>query len=220
MYVRDARVPTVEEVASNETTRSKPYQVDSLLLPIHDCFEELLPRRPYCTDDPQHGLKIRNRKTALKHGHLQFNSPLDIRWLCFDVDYPGAAFAWEDARLPAPNAVAANPANAHAHLFWCLSNPVHAGLNSRVSPLRFVADVEAGMSRRLAADPAYTGLIAKNPRSARWRVTWPAPFPYSLRQLNAELFPEDKMRPPKANQSIGLGRNCALFDALRRFAYP
>ena len=31
MSVRDARVPTVEEVAGSETTRSKPYQVDSQL---------------------------------------------------------------------------------------------------------------------------------------------------------------------------------------------
>ena len=203
-----------------ETSRPKPYQVDSLLhRPIHQCFEELLPRRPYCSNEPRHGLKIRDRRTALKHSHVQVNSPLDVRWLCFDVDRTEAAFAWEESGLPAPNAVAANPANGHAHLLWCLGQPVHAGFSSRASPLRFVADVENGMLRRLGADPGYSGLIVKNPISPCWRVTWPAPFPYGLRQLNTELNREDKMRSPKASESIGLGRNCVLFDALRRRAY-
>jgi hypothetical protein len=164
-------------------------------------------------------LKIRERRTALKHSHLQVNSPLDVRWLCFDIDRSGAALAWEDADLPAPNAVVTNPANGHAHLLWCLREPVHAGVGSRASPLRFVADVETGMLRRLGADPGYSGLIVKNPKSPCWRVTWPAPFPYNLRQLNSELNREDKMRPPTASESIGLGRNCVLFDELRRHAY-
>jgi hypothetical protein len=50
-------------------------------------------------------------------------------------------------------------------------------------------------------------------------VSWPAPFAYTLEQLDAALTREDKMRPPKLSEQIGFGRNCALFDELRQIAY-
>ena len=71
---------------------------------------------------------------------------------------------------------------------------------------------------RLKADPGYSGLIAKNPLSERWRTTWHAPFPYSLEQLNADLTQLDKQKLRK-EEYWGAGRNCTLFDELRVIAY-
>ena len=206
--------------APAETTRTKPYQDNSLVrLPVHECFEQLLPDRPYCTDDPRHGLLIRIRQRALAFSHIQLNRPTEARWLAFDVDRSTAAFAWEDGNLPPPNVIAVNPENGHAHLLWALHEPVHASDASRQAPLRYLADIERGMSRRLVADRGYAGLIAKNPRSLRWRVSWPAPFAYNLGQLDADLSREDKMRPAKLSEQFGFGRNFALFEEVRQIAY-
>ena len=205
---------------SDETTRTKPYQDNSLIrVPVPQCFEQLLPKRPYCADDPSHGLLIRSRHRALAFSHIQLNAPMEARWLAFDVDRADAAFAWEEASLCAPNIVAVNPENGHAHLLWALTHPVHARYATRLAPLSYLADIERGMARRLGADPGYAGLIAKNPRSSLWRVNWPAPFTYNLEQLDAALTREDKRRSRELCEQVGFGRNCALFDEVRQIAY-
>ena len=202
-----------------ETTRSKPYQGNSHCTPVWQRFEHLLPDRPYCTDEPSHGLVIRARLLALRRAFLQLNTPHTFRWLAFDVDRPDAAFAAEEANVAPPNVAVINVANRHAHLLYALRDPVHTTFAARQAPLRYLADIERGMGRRLGADPGYTGLIAKNPLSRRWRTRWAAPFPYGLEQLDADLSRADKRRPPARAEQIGLGRNCSLFDALRHRAY-
>src|SRR5262245_35758080 len=202
-----------------ETGRTEPYQVDSPPGAIRGLFRDLLPDRPYCTNDPRTGLLIRSRRLALRYSHLQLNHPATYRWLPIDIDHPEAAFAWEEANVLAPNIIAANPDNGHAHLIYALAHPVHALSGSRDSPLRYLADVARGLSRRLGADPSYSGLIAKNPLSPRWRTRWLAPFPYRLEDLNRDLTAADKRRLTPAEECLGLGRNCVLFDRLREIAY-
>ena len=205
---------------SDETTRTKPYQDNSLVrVPVHQCFGQLLPKRPYCADDPSHGLLIRSRQRALAFSHIQLNAPIEARWLAFDIDRDTAALAWEEGGLPAPNVIAINPENHHAHLLWALNQPVHDRYASRQAPLRYLADVEHGMSRRLGADPSYAGVIVKNPLSSRWRVSWLAPFAYDLERLDADLTHQDKLRPKRLSEQFGFGRNCALFDEVRQIAY-
>ena len=203
-----------------ETGRSEPYQDNSPPgLPVWQCFEDWLPARPYCTNDPAYGLGVRGRQLALRRAFLQLNTPHTYRWLSFDIDRPGAAFADEDANVAPPNVAVTNPDNGHAHLLYALRDPVHATFAARQAPLRYLADIELGMRRRLGADPGYTGLIAKNPLSRRWFARWAAPFPYTLEQLDRHLTRRDKRRISRCTEEIGLGRNCALFDALRRQAY-
>jgi hypothetical protein len=164
-------------------------------------------------------LRVRSRAHALRSSYLQLNGPADLCFLPFDIDREQAAFAWEEANLPAPNIVVANPQNGHAHIIYTLANPVHAMSQSRSGPLRYLADIERGMIRRLAADPRYSGLIAKNPFAPRWRTQWLAPYAYRLSELDAALTRDDKRRILTWQHEIGLGRNCTLFDELRRIAY-
>ena len=212
-------MPDISVYSNGGTSRTKPYQDESSLVPISEHFEELLPRRPYCSNNPRWGTRVRGVASALKYTHLQFNDRRTLRWFVFDVDHPDAAFAWEEALLPAPNIVAGNPENGHAHLFWALARPVHTSVGARASPLAYAADIERGMCRRLAADPFYRGPLAKNPRSRRWRVLWPSPRPYMLEHLDGFLTAGDKQLPPSMAEATGLGRNCALFDELRSLAY-
>jgi hypothetical protein len=207
--------------AKNETGRTSPYQVESPGPPslMQQVFPALLPAKPFCSDDLRFGLRVRSRAYALRFNYVQLNGPTNLCFLPFDIDRKHAAFAWEEANLPAPNIIAVNPQNGHAHIIYTLANPVHALAQSRSAPLRYLADIERGMIRRLEADPRYSGLIAKNPMATRWRTQWLAPFPYRLDALDAALTRDDKRRIPAWQQEIGLGRNCTLFDELRLIAY-
>lgn len=178
-------------------------------------FQNRLPRRPYCSDDLSQGLIIRPTATALRHRHIQPNAPLEVAWLIFDLDYAGAALGWEKSNLPPPTVTAINPENGHAHLFYGLTTPIVTSDTARAAPIRFAAAVQAAYIARLCADPGYVGLIAKNPLHAAWLTQWVNHF-YDLAEL-AEYVDLPKRLPRRTG--VGLGRNCALFDNLRSWAY-
>jgi hypothetical protein len=162
---------------------------------------------------------IRAKKLAIRRTHIQLNGPGMVRFALFDIDRPDAAFADEAAGVAPPNIAMVNPDNGHAHLVYVLAHPVLVTDAARDGPLRFLAAIQRGMVRRLGADPSYTGLIAKNPLSSRWRVRWAAPFPYNLADLDGFLTREDKRPAPRREVEMGIGRNVALFDELRHQAY-
>lgn len=69
------------------------------------------PKRPYCSDDLESGLRIRSLMQALKKPYIQANPPYLRVWSIYDVDRPycdyekgefhrSAVLAWEDANLP------------------------------------------------------------------------------------------------------------------------
>lgn len=183
-------------------------------------LSERTPLRPYCTDDLASGLKIRGRKWALKLPYISANPPHLRFWSIYDVDRSGAALAWEDAGLPSPGWAATNRENGHAHLAWGLSAPVLTGDGSRDAPLRYLTAIESAYSAALDADPAYSGLITKNPLHPRWRVLYGPPHLYALDEM-AEYVDLRRHTPKQGAkvEEVGLGRNCTLFDWLRQWAY-
>jgi hypothetical protein len=180
-----------------------------------DIFQQRLPSRPYCTDDVQHGLRIRRIADAIKLKHVQPNPPHAIAWLVFDVDFVGGAFAWETANLPPPTIAVVNPLNGHAHLFFGIKVPVAKSDFARDSPLRYIAAIEFAYRIALHADAGYAGLIAKNPLHSAWRVLVHRQL-YDLDYL-AEWVVLPRRIPER--DTTGLGRNCVLFDELRAWAY-
>ena len=177
------------------------------------------PRRPYCTNDLAYGLQIRGFNTAIKKCYIQANPPHLRVWTIFDVDREGAAIAWEVAGLPPPSWAAVNRENAHAHLVWGLSTPVLVDSpNLRQAPLRYLCAVETAFRERLQADQGYGGLITKNPANPLWRVLYGPKLAYELGEL-AEWVELPKYLPKGNPQEIGLGRNVAIFEWLRLYAY-
>ena len=93
-------------------------------------FVERLPRRPYCTDDPAHGLHIRPQATALAYRHVQHNPPPHVSCIVFDVDRKPyeqrreGYQEWRERGLPAPHWIAINPENGNYHLGYLLAAPV------------------------------------------------------------------------------------------------
>jgi hypothetical protein len=188
-------------------------------LTLRQIFPDLLPLKPYCADCLSDGLQIRSKSVALTRRHIQLNGPAAYRWIVHDVDRPDAYFADRDALLPPPNVIAINPENGHGHIAYLLASPVARHSMARLEPLRFYAAVERGMARRLDADRCYTGLIAKNPMHACWRVEWRRNEPYTLCELEGWLFATDMRPNPTPPKTWGAGRNVTVFDELRAVAY-
>lgn len=184
--------------------------------PALERFIEHLPKKPYCSDDLDSGLVIRARDHALKRRYVQVNQRL-VFYLVFDIDRPGAAFAANDAWLPAPTLTIVNLENRHGHLAYEIEAPVCATPSGRIKPLRYLAAIERAYRERLEADRGYAGLLIKNPLHDRWYTETTSPR-FSLGQL-AE-YVELKALPARAPQeALGLGRNCTLFDTVRQWAY-
>jgi hypothetical protein len=179
------------------------------------------PRRPYCTHDPEAGLRIRSLASALRHPYIQANPPSLRVWSIFDVDRPAGGLAWEDALLPPPSWVSVNRANGHAHLVWGLSVPVLVeSAEARQAPIRYLVAVEQAFRAGLQADSGYGGLITKNPAHPLWWTLRGPTASYELGYL-AEWVDLPKHLPRRGAkvEEVGLGRNCILFDWLRRWSY-
>lgn len=185
---------------------------------LQERFKASLPSRPYCTDVPSDGVYRLPKQVALEKRLIQTNSDNLIRWLWFDVDKDGAWFIPEECGLPVPSMTVINRRNAHAHIGYELEAPVSLSSNSRDKPVEFLLAVQRGFTRRLGADEGYSHTLSKNPFHEAWEADWSGQRPYDLSRLNDWLDPSDKKRR-KPTIVSGLGRNCSLFEELRKVAY-
>ena len=123
-----------------------------------------------------------------------------------------------------PNLVMENPANGHAHAAWVLAAPVCRTDVARLKPLKLTRSVTEGLRCSCDGDTGYAGLLMKNPLSGAWSSEITAPDAYALDQLRAALEEHGDMPPAswkrtKRARTVGLGRNCTLFDEARTLAY-
>lgn len=184
-------------------------------------FRATLPARPYHTDQLDLGLKIAAAAQAIRSRYIQPNDRNNLRWLPVDVDQEDAGIRYMDTRAAAPNIIAVNRENGHAHYLYGLEVPVWRNHDTaRKTPIRFAAAIQIGLTRQLEADPAYSGLITKNPlRPDAWTVIQPRLEAYDLHELadwtDLSGLTDWRRKLPE----IGLGRNVELFDTVRRWAY-
>lgn len=190
------------------------------------------PRRPYCSDDLEAGVRIRSLRQAITKPYIQANPPHLRVWSIHDVDKGyadpdaghlrgSAVLAWEEAGLPPPSWAAVNRQNGHAHLVWGLSAPVlMEGAGVHDAPIRWLCSIESMFREKLGADPGFSGLITKNPAHPLWRTLRGPQLLYELWELADALPDIEKYRPKRGRvEEVGLGRNVALFDHLRKWAY-
>ena len=188
-------------------------------------LQERIPHKPYCTDDLSYGIRPRSYKTAITRRYIQVNPPHLRTFLLFDLDYAGAALAWEDNNLPMPAWTAINRENTHAHIAYALSAPVlTADFGGRQAALRYLAAVEAAYRAKLGGDDGFSGLITKNPVHPHWELLRGVPDAvrgYDLPYL-ADFVDLDRFKPyvGRSNaEAVGLGRNCTVFNVVSRWAY-
>jgi len=184
-------------------------------------FVDMLPRRPYCTNNPRLGQTVRSKETALAFSHIQPNTSGKVVWLAFDIDEPDGATAWHHRNAPPPTLSIENPANGHAHLLYALEAPVPRTEAARAKPLFYLAMVQEGLRRKLVADPGYSGHLCKNPLHERWSTqSWASTYSMGLlREWIVPPSPDDMKRRVRDPDYAGLGRNCELFERLRAEAY-
>lgn len=196
-----------------------------------DRFVEALPAKPYATDDFNTGLYVVNKSMAVKAVYVQLHGKRRA-YLPFDIDREGAAFAWEEAGLPSPTITVINTKNAHAHLLYELEAPVaftdsYGRGQARDRPMAYYKAVLSAYREKLLADPAYVGVIVKNPLHDQWRVAT-NDRAYSLGEL-ADYVDLKRRRPFEAAMGVGLEklpqvipqgfRNDLLFSTVRKLAY-
>lgn len=188
--------------------------------------ERYLPRKPYATDTFDNGMYRQDRDKALGMRYIE-TAPLTVcNLLVADLDqveYDNAVWHVQDRVydngevLPEPNFVTVNRNTGHAHVAWWLSVPA-TSLRTR----SFADDVRRKLTGRLGADDFYTGQVMRNPLHEGQETSWMREDPYSLSSLadhfTARPSATDR-RKRKAAHDPGEGRNVALFDRLRDYAY-
>ena len=176
--------------------------------------------RPFCTDDfKRDGIYRTNKRRALNSVYIEHNNDSFINSIVFDIDSDTAAIAWQDADIPKPNFITQNPANGHAHLFYALSSPVCITENARRKPQKLLRGVIEGLTERLGADPCYTGKLTKNPLNPRWRTFWNEQPRFELNYLCEFIDTNKRVKKEVRKSIVAEGRNTALFDSLRFYAY-
>lgn len=194
--------------------------------PPTDLWDRIwLPRRPLATDDPTTGLTRTSRTQALDRRLIETNPTALTSLLAVDVDHPDALIRalWDRADW-LPTVVTENPGNGHAHAIWALTAPVATTEYAHRRPLALAAAVTEGLRRSVDGDPAFGGLITKNPLNQDWIAHWVTNHTYGLKELaghldDADLMPPTSWRRARRKNPIGLGRNCCLFETARTWAY-
>jgi hypothetical protein len=208
-------IPNAETLPRRELARilfQEPYLA---------AFRERLPNYPYATDDPRQGMRPRRKERALEHLYIQVGRyPHAIFRIVLDLDEP----TWWDAmeRIP-PTLTIPNPrAPWKAHILYELDPPVWlaspGARDSEANPFALVREVDALLRAYFGADPAYNGLLGRNPLAHSHLIgggkLWDLP---SLLEELRELTP--KRRVAAYLDTATYGRNCTLFDHVRAFAY-
>lgn len=192
---------------------------------------ERLPRKPYCSDDKT-ASRFRTLEFAVKYTHIQFNPPSLKYWLVFDLDFNGrrvspdkARWHYEEVIAPTPNIIVVNPENGHAHYYYALKTPVVRSENGRRGPQTFYNAVYRGLGAKLGADPQFSQLMGRNPLHSHHITYYPRSEPYELAELDEYVWDRvagtDWIRKARDISYVvdPRGRNCTLFEKLRRWAY-
>lgn len=210
-----AKTSTGNRTEKRSKFRAK-IKIPKHLLGLKKYLLKQLPSKPYCTDDHTFGLKIFKLADALTHRSIQLNRPNRIKFLSLDLDYDAYNF-WERRDLPPPNWICLNKESGHAHATYWIDDVVISD-PKRKRIFKYLAVVQASLTRKAGADPSYSNLTTKNPLHPFWLTHFIHQKIYTLGDLAAYL---DLSQGTKKSDLIttGYGRNCTLFDELRKWAY-
>lgn len=189
-------------------------------------FEQLwLPLWPLASDNLRKGIYRTSREKAIGKRYIEANPDALSNLLVVDVDHDDALLRslWHRHDW-LPNVVVENPSNGHAHAVWALSEPFTRTEYAKRKPLAYAAAVTEGLRRSVEGDKGYSGLITKNPEHTAWDSHWVTDKLYTLDELcfwleETGFMPPESWKKTRRKSPIGLGRNCALFESARSWAY-
>lgn len=184
-----------------------------------------LHQRPRVTNTKGTPTKRVSRTAALEYAYIEPNVTGKIQSLIItDRDKPDADRIAGALGLPLPSWVAINPHTTTGHIVYALKDPVSLTDASRRPPVNLLARIEHGLATVLDGDPGYTGGLTKNPTHFLHPTLWgPPEARYGLRELARALSDQGALpgpRNPRRNvYRSAIGRNVALFDDTRTWAY-
>lgn len=208
-------------ISTSPSSRLRPGGSSEQQHPMHSYFVDTTPKYMRCADQLDQGSWLEKKSRALAQRYVQPNSANRVAFEIYDLDYPGAADAFEEKNVVVPNFVTVNPENGHAHYGYAMEVPISTGPNSRQGPHSFLKAVRTGMTRRLGADQNFKHGLGKNPLHPDWRTAWLTARPYSLNDMAAFLDAEEMRQTfkTKAEQTefAQQGRNCELTSELGKY---
>lgn len=184
---------------------------------------QCIPNRPRAADDFRFGTRLTSWMEAQTRRSIQLNPPGMTYWLIFDCDHTDIE-RWQTAGLPEPSFITVNPANGHHHVVYRLGAPVCTSERGRYRPIAYLRAIRGALRAALGADENYAGLLTKNPLHPAWQVIRPCTMPaYTLAELAGQLDLKGAGGDSTGVIDLTLveegGRNRALFDAVRVWAY-
>ena len=190
-----------------------------------------LPHRPQATDDYSLGMSHSSWERAKDLRSVELNPPAHVHWLIFDCDHSDYE-RWRTAGLPEPSFITINPNSGNHHLVYRLSSPVCRSERGRYRPLAYLRVVKEALRLAVGGDLSYNGRLTQNPMHPAWLTVRSAKMPaYTLAELAKNVVIKAFRRGSNKNwqraslESTHLvevevgGRNRALFDAVRHWAY-
>ena len=181
-------------------------------------YVQSLPFNPLCTNELG-SLAAKPREIALGYSYIQHNPPGSVKTFIIDYDDPESHYLWDDYHAPPPNFAVMNPNNGHSHLVYQIRNKIYRNNVENLKAFRLLCAIEQALVKKLGADPAYANLISKNLLSETWVRYYLQSYEYDL-DLFLEYLDVPKKRYVEGTLfNAGLGRNCTLFDVLRKYAY-
>ena len=198
----------------------------------YDIFADIIPRlpkKPHVLADKGFGMKVTSLESAMKrhYRYIQQNTPWQLGFMVFDLDYKEAILAHEKADVLAPSFYTVDPVKTTAHAVYALEQPVLRHNSSNDKPQRLFSIIEQAYGEKMGADAGYSGKIMKNPFCSDYQVYLPEevkPLLYSLTDL-AEYVDFGSINKSRLRSTLEItnayseSRNIAVFDAFRKWAY-
>lgn len=178
---------------------------------------------------PTHKIAMSQRlpaARALHQKYLQPNPQGRLGLLVFDIDiYKNGKKRREDpmvhvmaGRAPVPNALIWNQASGNCHALVLLADPVGLTGGSRQAPIRFAEAIQSALRLAYGGDGTYTHDLMRGPYARGHALEVLRVEPYELRDL-ANAVGLAKKNWFRGRRPVEEGRNVALFEELRRYAY-
>lgn len=195
-----------------------------------ETFETLFPEswlheRPRVTDRKGNPTWRVSRTEALGYPYVEPNVSGVLQSLVItDRDKPDADRIAGALGLPDPSWISINAHTTTGHIVYALKDPVPLTDAARRPPVNLLARIEHGLATVLDGDPGYTGGLTKNPVHPWHPTLWgPQEARYGLRELASALDGLGALpgagKPRQRVQRSAVGRNVALFDDTRQWAY-
>lgn len=176
-----------------------------------------LPKRPYCSNSKKIS-KILPKEKAINLRYIQINHPLLVKYIVFDLDYEGSAFACDNMDLPPFTFTVINKLNAHCHGIYEI-DPVFLGTASKKTK-KLLKRIIRSYKLILNADRVITKqkLLVKNPFHKDWELLCSGNI-YTLSELAEYMRPIKTIKKVKKSPLDPASRNVTLFNYGRFYAY-